>query len=228
MSCLSTISTFLLTVVAEPRKNALRHRNPRKTATWPQSQPADESAVEEDESGPTDAALSSYPTHALTLSRSRDHYREPAPDVHQSFDTLDTSRLLMPPPSTTAETIRRNFFYLLSSLAEVLNLANVWFLARVGIFVIKLVALHRSCWPFMATLEVSVPLLLLAALDLRFPGTSPLVSQQVDSSRQSFYHAIVGGAISLGLFWVHFAAIYGATTRNVLCVVNERHDGIQE
>ncbi|KAK7753062.1 putative serine/threonine-protein kinase iks1 [Diatrype stigma] len=119
----------------------------------------------------------------LALSNSQDGYiRHSSPDDddehhhhhlqhHRHHDGQPLSpALLMPPPPSYAITLRILGHPALQQFVFG-NVDSLAFLFRLGLFVVKMTALFRPCWPYMVSVEAAVPLVGIAALDLGMPGS---------------------------------------------------------
>lgn len=133
----------------------------------------------------------------------------------------------MPPPRSRSAELRDNVHLFGTYLAERLlgperDLPN--HAARVGFFLIKTLTVMRPCWPYMSRMEISVPLLVAAALDLRVPDPASAAV-----ARRTLGDAIEFGPARLrGLGWsvmfllVHLLVIWGLGKWDALCVAPTR------
>ncbi|KAH6609036.1 iks kinase [Trichoderma cornu-damae] len=131
--------------------------------------------------------------------------------------------LLLAPPPQGASTIPRGAGLLILRFCAAMGAAPdaVRYLGRLSLFLFKLATLIRPCWPYMASLQVGVPLVLLAVLDLGLPTAStnttlarrPSHGELVTSlSRQT------GLGTRLLFLALHLAAVRMASRWNALCV----------
>ncbi|KAK1245869.1 hypothetical protein MKX07_004938 [Trichoderma sp. CBMAI-0711] len=149
---------------------------PQSDGPWPASDPRDEGLMQ-DASGLVHA--DPEPSNAIVKSRSHDpHVLEP---VDQRNSTLQANGhahsegpLLLAPPPQQFSTIPHGAGLLLMRFCAITGVTpdTVKYLGRLGLFLVKLATLVRPCWPYMTTLEVGGPLVLLAVLDLGLPTTS--------------------------------------------------------
>jgi len=94
-------------------------------------------------------------------------------DPHPSSPTINTP-LLMPPPSTFIGDVRHRAAvarHQAGSFAR-RNSENLAFLGKLAVFLAKMSALARVCWPYSADWGVGAGLVAIAALDLRVPPGS--------------------------------------------------------
>lgn len=131
------------------------------------------------------AHISNHPHHqapTMALSNSQDSYTTSStPDHdphhhqrlhHHHHDNPPISpALLLPPPNFTTfppfttrvlgHPALQQFIYV--------NIDTLAFLFRFALFVVKMAALVRPCWPYMVSVEAAIPLVGVAALDLGLP-----------------------------------------------------------
>lgn len=93
---------------------------------------------------------------------------------------------------------------------------------RLGIFLLKLGTLGRPCWPYVARLEVSIPLIVVAALDLGLPTiTTDFAARQRQANQGGLverHPPSTGMGTSLILLALHFAVLWVARRWDALCV----------
>lgn len=127
-------------------------------------------------------------------------------------------RLLMPPPRTRSEEVQ---FQLDTAARRALaaigiNPGTVQFATHLAIFLFKLVTLAQPCWPFVASLQVAMPLMVLAALELGWPSFAGSAGIHVFQHGAHSRHMSTSARILL--FGLHFAVLFLARRWNVLCV----------
>ncbi|KAK0385098.1 hypothetical protein NLU13_7576 [Sarocladium strictum] len=205
------------TPIPEPRKNSRQlSETQERNSSWPQSVLPDLTASQEEMDG-----LRRRST-AIALSRSRDGFspvlRASLPE-DQSTDGHEEpllSPLLLPgPPSTT-------MLGRLTSTTQVamqrvgritgVTSATVEYVSRLSLFLVKLSSLAQPCWPYMPTLQVAIPLVVLAALDLRVSSTELTNGHH----RGLRWRAII---TTIGLLTLHVGLLWVARSQDALCIV---------
>ncbi|RYO88788.1 hypothetical protein DL766_002981 [Monosporascus sp. MC13-8B] len=137
---------------------------------------------------------------AMGLSSSRESYAvHPPHDDNSAF----ARGLLLAPPSTTHTYLGppHRVMELAYRNADTLSLTF-----RLALFVAKMVALFRPCWPYVPSLEAVVPLVGLAALDLGVPA-----------ARRGGQLVRRGWRASLTALVLHFLALAAVGRWGVLC-----------
>jgi hypothetical protein len=135
--------------------------------------------------------------------------------------------LLMPPPTTAADALRRRVTVF---IIHFMNLAGphsplISYIIRLGLFGIKVTTLLRPCWPLMAQLNVAIPLIGVAALDLGLPRVtsySPVLIQGHGDYFSSGPRAW-GLGMSIVLLVLHFTVLWVASGWGTLCM-ERQHD----
>ncbi|XWW92419.1 hypothetical protein V2A60_000342 [Cordyceps javanica] len=171
----------------------------------------------EDESATPTAtsALAPPPRRVSPDDRRRHHQRTPT-----------TPLLLAPPRSRWAELEHRVSVGLYHACqATGVETQSLVYAFQLVVFVVKTATLARPCWPYVASLQVSAPLLIVAALELLF-ASSPLSHVSRVSGR---HHYHVGGLFQArGTFAVllalHFATLWLAGRWDALCIHGPRQE----
>ncbi|KAL6801265.1 serine/threonine protein kinase [Trichoderma sp. SZMC 28013] len=151
-------------------------------ASWPATVPHDEEILQD---GAVFDQTAAEPSNAIVKSRShsshRDHDQQalqPAVQRNLPIQTngharLDGPLLLTPPPRDVSVMPRGAGLLLLRFCTAVgVTPDTVRYFGRLSLFLVKLATLVRPCWPYMASLEVGGPLVLLAVLDLGLPTSN--------------------------------------------------------
>lgn len=140
--------------------------------------------------------------------------------------------LLMPPPRSTGSEMWYQLELALrrASLGMVPGRDFTYSVVRLGIFLLKLSTLARPCWPYAAKLEVSIPLVVAAALDLGFPRWLSM-SETIRQRHQPIGVLLLGKHIlirnlgtSLALLALHFLVLWFARRWGALCVAASQDD----
>lgn len=167
---------------------------------WSRPSSRDTSSLGDGENAVQRASRSN--AQAMTISRSQDGYRESVSPTRRA-DVPQEPRfsppLLLPPPRSRTNALQQQLIQLTS-----IDRATLTHATRTGLFLAKLATLARPCFPYVARPEVSVPLVLVAALD--FGG----------ARRAS------AGWARLLLLVLHFVALWVARRWGALCVVPPR------
>ncbi|KAK6064648.1 Carotenoid 9,10(9',10')-cleavage dioxygenase 1 [Seiridium cupressi] len=154
--------------------------------------------------------------HAMTLSRSQDGslQREHRASREDAQEPVASPPLLMPPPTTFWGDIRHQGVLGWHGMCQFYldNAEDVVFLMRLAMFLLKMASLARMCWPLAARLEISTPLVGVAAMDLGMPHRDVLVARPVDGSRMPRRSGASrwqwGWRISGALFILHFLILW--------------------
>lgn len=159
----------------------------------------------------------------MTVTRSQDGYREPSPtrrtEVTASTDeaSFRPPLLLAPPRSRTSELQHRlslSLFRLFSFLGLEQTMVN--YVVRLSLFLFKIATLARPCFPYVPSPQVSIPLVLVAAIDFGLPGP---VSSSSMVRRASVRRSAIGGpGTSTVLLVLHLAVLWTASRWGALCV----------
>ncbi|CAM1508553.1 Fc.00g054010.m01.CDS01 [Cosmosporella sp. VM-42] len=163
---------------------------------------------------------------SMVISRSQDGSRRSAVFQDDLGRRQSTERrpfsppLLMAPPNST-NTLHQRLKVMLSDTLDVSGpyLIVLGYLVRLSLFAVKITYLARPCWPYMINLQVGIPLLAVAALDLGLP--------RLTSSSLTLRSARTSSALSSPLAWgmgtstvllaLHFFILWIALGRNTLC-----------
>lgn len=146
--------------------------------------------------------------------------------VKQEEDGHVSRPLLLPPPRSRASEMRHNAYlvamYLLSLIGVQHDVLNHLF--RLSFFLVKFMSVMRPCWPYMTRLEVSVPLIMIAALDLRVPdpSTSVMARRTVAGEIQFGPSRFRGMGWSMVLLVLHLAVVWIVGRWDALCVTTSR------
>ncbi|KAK2608533.1 putative serine/threonine-protein kinase iks1 [Conoideocrella luteorostrata] len=143
--------------------------------------------------------------------------------VATESDGQSAPRLLMAPPRT----LRRELWHRVTVICHWLiwgfgiDEGVVDFIIRSMIFLFKLTTLARPCWPYVLNLEVGFPLVIIAALELGWPGSvfnlGATQSQiMLDTSHGRKWRGLGIGTRAL-LLGFHIGALWIARRWEVLC-----------
>jgi hypothetical protein len=177
----------------------------------------------------------------MAVSRSQDGFSRPNHDLANSDGRLSDSTpevapssppLLMPPPTTILADVRHRMqlsWLRMRTLIES-NTESLVAIIRLGIFVIKIVTMTRPCWPYMININVGIPLMVLAGMDLGILNTGGMVVSRSPSGtgRHEFTPASRLAWdlwTSVALLALHMLALW-ITSKwgwTVFCAVNMRH-----
>lgn len=133
-------------------------------------------------------------------------------NLEADISELSTPRLLMAPPRTGAGELA----YRMSILGHRIStrfgpagnrLESVF---RLTLFFLKVFTLTRPCWPYVITLEVGMPLILMAAIELGWPTSTSNYDWDGTRHRVSF-------STHIALLAVHFTALWIARRWNIIC-----------
>ncbi|RDA83392.1 hypothetical protein CP532_4724 [Ophiocordyceps camponoti-leonardi (nom. inval.)] len=128
--------------------------------------------------------------------------------------------LLMAPPRTRRAEVRYQLQMAAYRLVTVLGVGGglLGFFAKLGVFLLKLGSLARPCWPLASNPQVSIPLVVVAALDL---GLSSGLTVARRGQPQVVAGLPPGPSLfptSLVLLVFHFAVLWLARSWSALCV----------
>ena len=171
----------------------------------------------------------------FTLTHTEDNRRDSQAALGHDDSPTDDERplsppLLMAPPLTRGGAASYQIEVALDRMVTALGLS--WdllsYITRLGVFLLKLGTLGRPCWPYVARLEVSIPLVIVAALDLGLPTITTSFAMRQSQSDQSAlvarYLPSAGIGTSLILLGLHFAVLWVARKWDTLCVSIPRDD----
>lgn len=153
----------------------------------------------------------------LTLTHSDERFHPPTINTdlrrHSSHDI--STPLLLPPPRSQLEQLQHQILLTVFRACSAIGLQKqtVVYASRIGIFGLKITTLTRPCWPYMPSLQVSIPLISVAVLDL---ASQPSSRQY---SRQLLFNSISRGPwTALLLLMFHFVVLWLAGNWNTLCM----------
>ena len=138
-----------------------------------------------------------------------------------------TTPLLLPPPRSRWAEIEHRISVALYHACRAVGVEtqSLVYAFQLAIFVVKTATLARPCWPYVASLQVCAPLLVVATLELLF-ASSP-VSHGSRLRSQHYYH--VGGLFQARgtgavLLALHFATLWLAGRWDALCTYGPRQE----
>ncbi|KAF4594451.1 calcium-dependent protein kinase [Ophiocordyceps camponoti-floridani] len=162
------------------------------------------------------------------VSQRRGHGLQPlaAEDGHsRPLSASVSTPLLMAPPRSSIGEARYQMQMAAHRILHTLRTERVLtsFATRLAFFLLKLGTLARPCWPLMASPQVSIPLVVVAALDL---GLSAADSPVAEQRRRRVSHGSLPpldffsteAVTSLTLLAVHFVGLWLARRWGALCV----------
>lgn len=170
----------------------------------------------------------------MVVSRSQESRRSslvtPAVSVSDASETTEMHErrssqsppLLMPPPTTAVDALRQRATIFIFHFMNIAGSHSplLCYITRLCLFGIKLTTLVRPCWPLMAQLNVAIPLIGVAALDLGLPQVtshSPMMIQGHGDYFSSGPRAW-GLGMSLVLLVLHFTVLWVASGWDTLCL----------
>ncbi|KAI0169414.1 kinase-like protein [Hypoxylon sp. FL1284] len=182
----------------------------------------------------------STPRHrpqAMALSRSHDSFirsspersRTPAAAYPQPPPTVHTP-LLMAPPTGPLGRARHRATLVQHRLVHLTRTHNesIMFLFRLVLFLVKMLFLARSCFPFTVSLGVGVPLIGVAGIDLGLPLRRNTFMFSPEGSPRSRASSGISrwkwswrGSLILLAF--HFLALWASSRWSVLCITFNDH-----
>ncbi|KND93811.1 putative serine/threonine-protein kinase iksA [Tolypocladium ophioglossoides CBS 100239] len=221
------------TPVPDPRKEKVRNQTAshEEASSWLRSADGDTSSSldgDTDVHNFTQPGVSQRRRHTLVQTQDSHHDPQAASSHDGRPRTNDegplSPPLLMAPPLNRRGVVRFQIEVALHRISTTLGLR--WdllsYLTRLGVFLLKLGTLGRPCWPYVARLEVSIPLVVVAALDLGLPT---ITTSFAAHRRQANHGALVerhfpstGVGTSLILLTLHFAVLWVARRWDALCV----------
>lgn len=163
-------------------------------------------------------------SQSMVLSRSQDGSRHRV-SIHDDRDMKEREAygppLLMAPPEGMSNALSRRLgilpFHIWAFLRPYLSILG--YLVRLNLFIVKIISLGRPCWPYMTSLQISIPLLAAAALDVGLPQRTGS-SVTIHSSRTSTfstYPRVWAIVKSLALLVLHFVVLWISSSRHALC-----------
>ncbi|PFH58828.1 hypothetical protein XA68_13175 [Ophiocordyceps unilateralis] len=138
--------------------------------------------------------------------------------------------LLMAPPRTGTEEVRYQIRMAAHRLVMALGIRRdmVIFLARLGLFLLKLGTLARPCWPLVASPQMSIPLIVVAAFDLGRGTDSPATRRRrLNRGFLLDFTLFPLNSTSLVLLVLHFIVLWLASRWSALCVSAPSNDWAQ-
>ncbi|CEJ88566.1 hypothetical protein VHEMI04755 [[Torrubiella] hemipterigena] len=137
----------------------------------------------------------------------------PSPLMPSPTSPMSPTRLLLPAPRTRLGKVEDFVSDLVVRVSDVMGIPTRTFRFgfKLALFLVKLNALSKPCWPFMPSLEVGAPLIIVAALDLAWPANNR-------PSQGRFMVNDSGVGLSIVLLGLHFAALWLAHGWDSLCV----------
>ncbi|RFU72068.1 iks kinase [Trichoderma arundinaceum] len=154
--------------------------------------------------------------HALQTADQRDSPLQANGHAHP-----DGPLLLAPPPQEVS-TIPRGAGLLLLRVCAAIGVTpdTVRYFGRLSLFLVKLATLIRPCWPYMASLEVGAPLVLLAVLDLGLPASTNAAPTRRPSHGELVTSLFRQTGLGTRLLFLvlHLAAVWMASRWDALCV----------
>ena len=152
--------------------------------------------------------------HSSPISSEHDEYTTPRSD---SVNAFPATPLLLAPPSTQTSLMTQ---YVNPMLYHTSTLVSRYYhvispVARFTVFGGKIASLSGPCWPYMPALEVSIPLLCVAALDFGMPDTVVREGRVFRPRRASIW----GPWTSLLLLLLHFFVLWMTSRSRVLCKI---------
>ncbi|KAL2202898.1 kinase-like protein [Sarocladium strictum] len=194
---------------------------PESSLSWPQA------TVPNIGDGPNDMQGLRRRSTAMTLSRSREGFspvlRPSAPSEQSTDDHEEAllSPLLLPSPPNTTVLGRLNdaTSHALQRTSELTGITSttVEYTSRLSLFLVKLSSLAQPCWPYLPTLRVAIPLVILAALDLRMSPPNINGGGSSGLTRRAI-------AISTFSLFLHASLLWFARSQHALCI-SIRHEG---
>lgn len=153
----------------------------------------------------------------------------PVEDYHDltKRDQVRSPPLLMAPPRSGLQEVRHRAgvmtLYLLSQVGLEGDLVN--HTMRLSFFLTKLFTLTQPCWPYVTKTEVALPLVIVAALDLKVPKSTNYALAHRNSDGQVEFGAsrVRGLAWSTALFVLHVGVLWLAQRWDNLCVKPQSH-----
>jgi serine/threonine protein kinase len=148
--------------IAPPIPSAPRHRHTNSMVL---------SRTQSRNGYPPGLVISPSPEPSLPTSRDR------SPDSAFGSPVITSPPLLMPPPTTRPAELRRRARLFLHAVTQ--NREQLTFMAKLLLFLLKMISLVQICWPYSVGRAVAGSLVVVAGADLGIPWVSdtPLVPQ---------------------------------------------------
>lgn len=134
--------------------------------------------------------------------------------------TMPTRPLLLEPRRSRFGQVKHRVEQGTRALCNAMGIepAMLFYCLRLGLFLFKLVTLASPCWPMMPTLEVSVPLVLIAAIDLANSSNGGRRNRQVYISNTPSM------GTSFVLLCLHMIVLSVARRWDSLCLATEHNE----
>lgn len=205
-------------------------------ASWPATVSQDEEILQD---GSAFNQSEPEPSNAIVKSRSQiglhDHFQhalQPAdqrnPPLQANGHAHPDGPLLLAPPPQGISTIPHGAGLLLLRCCAAVGVTpdTVRYFGRLSLFLIKLATLIRPCWPYMASLEVGGPLVLLAVLDLGLPTSTNAAPTRRPSHGELVTSLFRQTGLGTRLLFLalHLAVIWMASRWEALCVAVPRDE----
>lgn len=177
-------------------------------------------------SGPVSRRIDPHP---MAITDSPEDYADSnGPSLTEEYSELMEGNeqrpppLLLPPPRSQFGELRHNTSVAVVQLLRMLGFEHDVFnhLLRLVFFLTKLATLAQPCWPYATRLEVGLPLIIIASLDLRAPMSmnSSLARRNERGEIEFGPSRVRGMGWSLALLVLHAAVLWIAGRWNRLCV----------
>lgn len=147
-------------------------------------------------------------------------------DHHRHHQRTPTTPLLLPAPRSRWAELEHRVSLSLYHVGRSIGVETqtLVYSFQLAVFVLKTATLARPCWPYVASLQVSAPLLVVATLELLF-ASSPV--SHGSRLRGQYYH--VGGLFQARgtgvlLLAFHFATLWLAGRWDALCIYGPRQE----
>ncbi|KAH7324374.1 kinase-like domain-containing protein [Stachybotrys elegans] len=213
------------TPISDPHKSSRGRHQTLEEIPWSRSPTRRE---EESPSALRKRRLSSNHATAMAITRSRDGFDRHTL-VHEAIDSAEdelttpqpfSPPLLMAPPRTGIAALRHRIMVSVLDITRALGLeqSQLGYLARFSLFLIKLATLGRSCWPYMSHLNVSIPLMMVASLDLGLPATRTTTVLPHQGQLNRGFSRFWGFGTSLLLLALHVGILWLANHWGTLCI----------
>ncbi|QUC18987.1 uncharacterized protein UV8b_03228 [Ustilaginoidea virens] len=220
------------TPVSDAQKDKIRGRQARiadQSGTVSHFLDMERSSPDVTPSSPEDTRLS-HEWHNESFGVDQQTERHGPGRLHESTSEATSSieqhvpRLLMAPPRSRRDELLDQLKILTQNTIFRLgvNISTSEFILRALIFIFKLVTLTRPCWPYMVTLEVGLPLVVIAAMELGWSSSDPEPGrhQTHRNCRSSFgsRRDRLNIGIKAILLSFHLSALWVARRWDALCI----------
>ncbi|KAM0245866.1 hypothetical protein ACHAQJ_010424 [Trichoderma viride] len=205
-------------------------------ASWPATVSRDEDALQDDsvfDQTVPESSIAIVKTASQNGHHSHsNHTLQPAdqrnPPLQTNGHAHPDGPLLLAPPPQEIVTIPHGAGLLLLRFCTTIGVTpdTVRYFGRLSLFLFKLATLVRPCWPYMASLEVGAPLVLVAALDLGLPTSTNTTRTRRPSHGELVTSLFRQTGLGTRLLFLalHLAAIWMAGRWEALCVVVPHDD----